>query len=272
MASIAICIGLLIIVFYVLLRPGRYTAAQRDMLYGVNHAHRGLHTKDKTVPENSLAAFRAAADFGYGIELDIQLTADGEVVVFHDDTLDRVTEGKGRVDAYTLLQLRELHLEGTGEGIPLFTEMLAAVGGRVPLIVELKTGPHNHTLCEKTLVILRAYNGPYCIESFDPRIVAWFRKNAPDILRGQLSDAPKNFDSEPPLLAFALGHLFTNIIARPQFIAYGIGKKPWTVRLCEAMGALRVCWTARENNDAAALGEENDAIIFEYYAPAVRFK
>lgn len=109
------------------------------------------------------------------------------------------------------------------------------------MIIELKTGRRNDELCEKGLALMRAYNGPYCIESFDPRIVRWFRKNAKDVLRGQLSDAPASFRDEPKPLAFALGCLFTNVLARPQFIAYGPGKKPWTARLAEAMGAIRVC-------------------------------
>ena len=91
---LAVCIVLL----WLFLRPGRYGEAQKQLVYGVNHAHRGLHTKDKTVPENSLPAFRAAAEAGYGVELDIQLSRDGQVVVFHDDTLDRVCGVHGRVD------------------------------------------------------------------------------------------------------------------------------------------------------------------------------
>ena len=84
------------------------------------------------------------------------------------------------------------------------------------MIIELKTGRRNDELCEKGLALMRAYNGPYCIESFDPRIVRWFRKNAKDVLRGQLSDAPASFRDEPKPLAFALGCLFTNVLARPQ--------------------------------------------------------
>lgn len=158
------------------LRPGRYGEAQKQLVYGVNHAHRGLHTKDKTVPENSLPAFRAAAEAGYGVELDIQLSRDGQVVVFHDDTLDRVCGVHGRVDEFTFEELRGMRLCGTQETIPLLTEVFEVMGGRTPMIIELKTGRRNDELCEKGLALMRAYNGPYCIESFDPRIVRWFRK------------------------------------------------------------------------------------------------
>ena len=105
-----------------------------------------------------------------------------------------------------------------------------------------------------------------------PRIVRWFRKNAKDVLRGQLSDAPASFRDEPKPLAFALGCLFTNVLARPQFIAYGPGKKPWTARLAEAMGAIRVCWTVRPEDDINAKEAENDAVIFEFYHPTPKYK
>lgn len=270
MEIVWISLAVIIIVLWALLRPGRFSAAQRAQLTGVNHAHRGLHTRDKSVPENSLAAFRAAADAGYGIELDIQLSRDGKVMVFHDDTLNRVCGVDGRVDAFDFDALREMRLCGTNETLPLLTEVFEVVNGRVPLIIELKTGPRNKQLCETALPLLRAYSGPYCIESFDPRIVAWFKKNAPDILRGQLSDAPKNFSNEPPLLRFALGNLLTNVIARPQFIAYGPGKKPPLARLAEAMGALRVCWTVRDTDNIPLKESENDAVIFEFYTPKPR--
>ena len=236
---LAVCIVLL----WLFLRPGRYGEAQKQLVYGVNHAHRGLHTKDKTVPENS-------------VELDIQLSRDGQVVVFHDDTLDRVCGVHGRVDEFTFEELRGMRLCGTQETIPLLTEVFEVMGGRTPMIIELKTGRRNDELCEKGLALMRAYNGPYCIESFDPRIVRWFRKNAKDVLRGQLSDAPASFRDEPKPLAFALGP----------------GKKPWTARLAEAMGAIRVCWTVRPEDDINAKEAENDAVIFEFYHPAPKYK
>ena len=252
------------------LAPGRGKAG---VFGGLNCAHRGLHTKDRATPENSLPAFRAAADAGYGIELDVQLSKDEAVVVFHDDTLDRVCGVHGRVDAFTLQELREMRLCGTEEGIPLFTEVLDAVGGRSPLIVELKTGPRNDLLCRKTLALLRAYQGAYCIESFDPRIVAWFRRNAPDITRGQLSNPPEDFVSEgqSPLRSFLLGGVWLNFLARPHFIAYGPGPKPLSVRIAEVLGAFRVCWTVRPEDDIDAKQRENDCVIFEFYRPDVRF-
>lgn len=264
--------AILLVLIWFVLRPGRFSDAQRRMVSGVNHAHRGLHSKDKSVPENSLPAFRAAAENGYGVELDIQLSKDGQVVVFHDDTLDRVCGVHGRVDAFTLAELRAMRLCGTDETIPLLTEVFDVMAGKTPMIIELKTGPRNHELCEKGLALMRAYQGPYCVESFDPRIVRWFRKNAPDILRGQLADAPRSYEGQPKLLGFVMGCLLSTWYARPQFIAYGPGKKPWTARLAEALGALRVCWTVHPQDDVAAKEAENDAVIFEFYRPAPRYR
>ncbi|MEG1074938.1 MAG: glycerophosphodiester phosphodiesterase family protein [Ruthenibacterium sp.] len=265
-------LAVILILIWFVLHSGHYTCEQKAMLYGVNHAHRGLHTPDKTVPENSLPAFRAAVAAGYGIELDIQLSRDGEVVVFHDDTLPRVCGKPERVDDYTFKQLRSFRLCGTEEKIPLLTEVLAVVDGKVPLIIELKTGPRNKQLCTSAMEILCDYTGAYCIESFDPRIVRWFKKHEPQVLRGQLSDAPKSFVGKPPLLAFVLGNLLTNILARPQFVAYGPHKKPLLARFSDLCGVMRVCWTVHPTDDIAAKEAENDAVIFEYYSPAPQYK
>ena len=268
---ILIVLAALCALVLLLIWPGRPDKARLAPFARRCFAHRGLHTPDKAVPENSLAAFRRAVENGYGMELDIQLSKDGEVVVFHDDTLNRVCGVDGRVDAYTLQELKEMRLCGSEERIPLFTEVLAAVDGKAPLIVELKSGPRNRELCEKALALLRGYTGDFCIESFDPRIVRWFYKNAPDLLRGQLSGPPHTFDTLPAIGGFILGNLLGNLICRPQFIAYDNKPKPLLVRLACRLGAARVVWTAREEADHARLCSENDAIIFEFYHPAPRF-
>ena len=171
----------------------QYTAAD---FRGFYYAHRGLYDNHHGIPENSLAAFRAAAEKGYGVELDVQLSSDGQVVVFHDDTLDRVCGVHGNVADFPLADLQRMKLLDTDEAMPLFTDVLAVLRqGAGPLIVELKTGPRNTELCEKTRELLRSYPGVFCIESFDPRIVLWFRKNAPEIFRGQLSQPREDYDN-----------------------------------------------------------------------------
>lgn len=237
---------------------------------GRNIAHRGLHRKDRSVPENSLAAFRSAVDRGYGVEFDVHLTADGRLVVFHDDELSRMCGVEGRIEDFTLAQLRKLRLAGTQEGIPLLSEVLAVVDGKTPIILELKRGHDNRQLCERVRELLLCYRGSVCIESFDPFIVGWWRKNAPEVLRGQLSCTAKDFGSSTSRLrAFILSRLLTNFISRPNFIAYGIcPRKPLTVRLCEKLGAMKVAWTSRDwlNEDG------NDSVIFEFYRPRTKFR
>ena len=270
------CIGVLLLLIWFCVKPGRLSAAQAAPFYGVNHAHRGLYAQDQSVPENSLPAFAAAAEKGYGMELDIQLSLDGEVVVFHDDTLARMCGIDGRVDAFPLARLREMPLAGTAERMPLLTEVFDTVAGKAPIIIELKTGPRNEELCRKGLALMRAYQkqygGAFCVESFDARIVAWFRKNAPDILRGQLTDSPRALGSGHPVLDFLAGNLLSNVIARPQFIAHGPGRKTALARFAEACGAMPGYWTARPGDDAAALEEYYDAVIFEHYAPKPKYK
>ncbi len=232
-------------------------------------AHRGLHTEDKSVPENSLEAFRLAGRAGYGVELDVQLTKDGQVVVFHDDTLDRVCGVPGKLEEKSYDELKLLSLCGTNQRIPLLTEVLEVYQGRGPLLVELKNGSRNRELCEKTYAILSDYPGEVCIESFNPFIVRWFKKHAKDIVRGQLAAWPKDYgDAVSRGNAFLLSRCLLNFLARPQFIAYRTGIRPLGVQLSEALGAMNFVWTAR--NERAERGR--DAVIFEFYRPQLRIK
>lgn len=252
-----------------LVAPGRASKKDKKPFMYKNFAHRGLHKKDKTVPENSLAAFERASAYGYGMELDVQLSKDGQVVVFHDDTLNRVCGVDSRVDEKTYDELRQMSLCGSTQTIPLFSEVLKTVRGRGPLIVELKNGKRNEELCEKTYALLSKYSGEYCIESFNPFIVRWFKKNAPEVIRGQLANPPKDYNGEVgPLTAVILGSCLLNFLARPQFIAYKITPKPFTVKLCEALGAMKVAWTSHDWVNEKFY----DAVIFEFYKPKLKYK
>lgn len=273
MDYILMLLVLVVLVGLFLLQPGRVRAAQVKPFEGRNYAHRGLHTKDKSIPENSLPAFAAAVQAGYGMELDVQLSKDGKLVVFHDDTLERVTGVQGRVDAYDWEELQEMKLCGSQERMPLFRELLETVGGKTPLIVELKSGPRNRELCEKTLEMLRDYEGDFCVESFDPTIVAWFKKNAPDILRGQLADSYAGYrkSGAGPVGAFVLSRCLGNCIARPQFIAWGPNKKNAAVKFAEMFGPMKVFWTAHPEMDLEKLQSEYDSVIFEFYTPPAEY-
>ncbi len=246
--------------------PARASERMKAPFIGRNYAHRGLYKEDQSPPENSLAAFEAAMQNGYGVELDVQLTADNEVVVFHDDTLERLCGLPQRLSELSWGELRGLRLAGSEERIPLLSEALELLGSRTPIILELKKGPRSALLCEKTLAILDRFRPMVCVESFDAHIVRWFRRKAPDLLRGQLA-CPAADSESGPLAALWEANLLCNFLSRPHFIAYKVGKKPFSLRLCQRLGAMLVLWTARDWEAE----KEADAVIFEYYRPRRKF-
>jgi len=243
----------------------------KDYFYHVNFAHRGLHDISRGIPENSLAAFREAACAGYGVELDVQLSMDGQVVVFHDDTLDRVCSVHGNVSDFDYSELQKMQLLGTNETIPLFTDVLSILAqGSGPLIVELKSGARNTELCEKTYRILQGYPGVFCIESFHPMIVNWFRKNAPEIFRGQLAQPAEEYpESISRIAAKILAGCRLSFLNKPDFIAYETGTRPRPVLKRRETGkSLLFAWTSREPDRDQA---ENDGVIFEKYRPSLKY-
>ena len=260
---------LLVALFLFLIFPARASREARAPFEHRTFAHRGLYSLDQSVPENSLTAFRLAVEAGYGAELDVQLSKDGQVVVLHDDDLKRACGRNGSICDYTLEELRSFSLFGTEERIPLFSEVLEIFAGRQPLIVELKSAaPNVPQLCDSVRRMLADYNGPACVESFHPEVVRYFRQNDPSRLRGQLSQAACFWKGHMPVWqAFIFSRLMLNFRARPNFIAYGIGPKPAPVRLCESLGAMKVCWTAGDSALHDRLAAENDAVIFEGYRP-----
>lgn len=262
--------------------PGAPRRALRRPFYGRSYAHRGLFGAQQSPPENSLPAFAAAARQGYGIELDVQFTRDRQLVVFHDDTLDRMTPARGGVKDTPWPVVSALPLAGSGEHAPLFADVLQTVAGAdptTPLIVEIKShwrysGAYLTQLCREVLDALAGYPGPYCIESFDPRVVRLVRKLAPQVVRGQLADSYRNHRriGTPRVAAFLLSHCFGNLIARPDFIAWCPDRRNWAIRLCAALGAMTIMWTAVPEYDIARLERENDALIFQWYEAEPKYK
>lgn len=251
----------------VLLRPAaRPTPCPKPLQ--THYAHRGLHGAH--IPENSLAAFRSAAECGYGIELDLQLSSDGEVMVFHDYTLDRMTGCTGKVTEQTasvLSQMRLLCADGTpsAEGIPTLRQVLETVDGRVPLLIELKGESTDTALCPAADAILAEYRGPYCVESFNPMLLFWYRKNRPVILRGQLyTDVFR--EKGKSALNFLLSAMALNVLSRPHFIAYDrtyAHKLP--LRLATGlMRAKRFVWTVRRDDERP---HDGTPMIFEEIRP-----
>ncbi len=205
-------------------------SSRRDQMRAYNgtmFAHRGCHCMKKGVPENSLPAFRAAIKKGYGIELDVHLTKDYQVVVFHDDSLKRVCGLSKRPEKMTATELKKCLLLGTNERIPSLNEVLKLVNGQVPLLIELKLPGRSMELCEKTWQILKNYHGPYLIQSFNTLGLRWFFKNAPHVLRGQLASNLTKSDRKPHwLFRFLSKHLMLNFWGRPDFISYKLADLP----------------------------------------------
>lgn len=216
-----------------LIKPRQKRPEVTDFL-NVDYAHRGLYKNVEGCPENSLAAFVAAVDKGYGIELDVQLTADGQVVVFHDFDLKRACQLDKLVTDLTYEELASFKLFGSQETIPLFSEVLELIAGQVPLIIELKIEQKEVTpLCHAVRNCLANYTGLYCIESFSPLAVADFRKKQPQIVRGQLSG---NLYGRQGILYWLLRNLWFNILSKPDFIAYELGcEKNFWLRLIKIL-------------------------------------
>lgn len=264
-AIIAACICTAAIPIY-LFAPGFVSKKRKESFKGINYAHRGLFSEDQSIPENSIEAFKRAIDNGYGIELDVQFSKDKKVVVFHDDDLKRACGVDKKVCELDYAELSELTLFDTDKKIPLFTEVLRMIKGQVPLIVELKTGSNNNELCEKVYSILKHYPGQYCIESFNPLIVSWFRFHAPKVFRGVLTQSKKEYLESPTMdkkLAFILSNILINPLARPHFIAHRLEKKSLPVNIAYTFGAVNFGWTSHSRDNEP----DADSLIFEHYLP-----
>lgn len=265
--ALLICLILLdIAVIYLALIAPRFGGKEKfESFAGFFYAHRGYHDNKTDAPENSLKAFALALEHGYGMELDIQLTKDGKVVVFHDDTLTRVCGVEGRIEDYTYQQLQEFPLFGTEARIPLFRDVLALVNGATPLIVEYKTLKKDELLFQEGNKLLRKYKGVYCIESFHPSVLYWYKKNHPDILRGQLA-----CPAEKPVFShWAMQNLLSNCFTRPDFIAYDHrNKNNLSRRLCRSLFRnTAVAWTITSQAELDVCKDDFDLYIFEGFAP-----
>ncbi len=249
-----------------LVAPAIRRHPDRRVIKGLYIAHRGLHDIDKDTPENSLAAFAAAAARGYAIENDIHVTADGAVVVFHDNNLKRMCGVDVNIEESTLSELRKYTLLDTNEHIPTLKECLDLVDGRVPLLIEFKSQSFENSrkLCEAADEILKDYNGKYFIQSFYPPVLLWYRKNRKEICRGQLSTAFKGEHISKRLLGF----LLFNFLSRPDFVSYDINfSNSIMFNTTKLLGALPVGWTFRKQTELDSERKNFKAYIFELFIP-----
>lgn len=268
--TILLIVLILLAALYPLSLMGRTGHKGLAALQGHRYAHRGLH--GVSIPENSMAAFQAALDRGYGFELDLHLMKDGKLAVIHDSSLIRTAGADIAIEDLTAEELEKYRLDGTDETIPLFSQVLALCAGKAPMIVELKTAKGNHApLVAATKKILADYPGVYCIESFDPYCVHELKKQWPDTIRGQLSENflrtnPKHL---PRVLQFVMTFLLTSLLTRPDFIAYRYAdRKNLSLWLSRKLWKLQgVTWTLESPEDLQKAEEEGYLPIFEGFTP-----
>ena len=267
---IAVCIIAALLAIYLILLIPRTGHPGWEKLAGVRYAHRGLHDKDKGIPENSLAAFRLAAEHGYGAELDVHLLADGNLAVFHDATLQRICGAEGTIEELSIEDLPKYHLLGTEETIPTFEDVLAVFEGRTPLIIELKAvGDNSAALTDAVMKVLKGWNGTYCIESFRPAVVRHLKTHYPDVIRGQLSENFFKSESLPLAVKFLMTFLLTTVFTRPDFIAYHHEHRSnISLRIMRKLyGVHEVGWTIREQTVMEQLEKDGVTPIFENFTP-----
>lgn len=238
-----------------------------ERLFSPAIAHRGLW--DAHAPENSLAAFQAACHAGYGVELDVQLSADGEAMVFHDATLERMCGVEGRLSDRHTAELAAMKLAGTDETIPTLADALTVIGHRCMVLIELKTpygdvGPLERRVCE----ILLDHNGPTAVIGFNPYSHAWFASHHPQILRGLDSYSYRDNETLAREQRRAYAQLEHVGMAKPHFLALGLDilDTPAAAKRRKA-GMPVVAWTVRSAEERSSALEHADNIIFEGFAP-----
>ncbi len=238
-------------------------------------AHRGLHNAAAGLIENTAAAFEAALTKGYGVECDLRPSACGTPIVFHDDTLERLIEGHANVRDLDAPALKRLNYRGGNDAIIDFADLLDLVGGREPILAEIKSdwGTPDPKFIGAIADLARSYRGPLALMSFDPIMVAAFKERAPQVPRGIVSgvfhaehDWHNRLGAER---AFRLTHLLESRDAAPDFYAYHIGALPTPVTrfVREVLGVPLFTWTVKSEEERQVAARWADAPIFEGYEP-----
>ena len=229
-------------------------------------AHKGLH--DKNIPENSLGAFSKAIEKGYAIELDVQLLADNTVVVFHDESLARMTENDGYIKYLSKSDLKALSLKGTKETIPTLEEVLKLVDGQVPLLIEIKNKYKVGKLEQAVIDLMKNYKGDFAVQSFNPYSLQYFRQHAPNMLRGQLSGYFKG-EKLGWIKRLALKRMSLNKkVSQPHFIAYDATALP-NRYVKKYKNLPLIAWTVKSNEEYLNVVKYCDNIIFEKFIPEI---
>ena len=221
-------------------------------------AHRGVHNQEKGIIENTLEAFQKAIEKNYNIELDLHCTKDGEVIVFHDDNLKRITGMDKDVKDATFEEIQELSI------IPRFSDVLKLVDGKVPILIELKTDNKVGILESKTMELLKNYKGKYAIQSFNPFSIMWLKNNFPNVVRGQLVSKFEN-EKMNTIKKWLLKNMVFNFLAKPDFISYHIDDLSYQEILSIKKKRLILGWTVRTKEKYEELNSYYDNLICENF-------
>lgn len=269
LVSVAVVVGVFG-VYLLMIRPCVERRTEIAPFENTMIAHRGLFDNSSDAPENTMAAFRKAVEAGFGIEMDVQMTSDGKLVVFHDMDMRRMAGVKWKVTEHTYEELRQFPLGDSDERIPLFSDVLEMVNGAVPLVVEIKVALDYKGTTEAVAEMLKSYQGIYCIECFNPLALSWYRKNVPDVIRGLLSmDFKKEPVKMPFLIRFILTNLMLNFYAKPDFISFNHeDQRKKGFRLCRRLfGVKTAAWTIKNEKELADAKKRFDMFIFDSFLP-----
>lgn len=242
-----------------------------DWLIARPIAHRGLHDKTRSDVENTASAFAAAIAGNFAIECDLQITADGEAVVFHDEKLERLTESMGLVKDLTAAEVTRLTIRNSKDRVQTLVSLLQQVDGRVPLAIELKTHWDGSTaLAQRALDVLRNYHGHYCLMSFDPDVIEFLRLQSPRTIRGLVADraTEQYYNMLPPKRRLELRTLSHLGRTQPHFISFYIRDLPFApITELRSAGTAVISWTIRSPAQAAMALRHSDQITFEGFSP-----
>ena len=236
-------------------------------------AHRGLHDAARGVIENTAGAVRAAIAANYGIEVDVQVSGDGEAMVHHDDVLGRLTEGEGRLDSLTAAELKLVPFRGSDEHMMTLGDLCDLVGGRVTILVELKSRfDGDERLPGRVASVLSRYRGPVAPMSFDPNQLLLLRQKSPRLVRGIVAAKYRPhpyWDLMPPWMRHGMGYLVTALTARPQFVAYAVANLPALAPLAarHVFGLPLLTWAVRTAAERQIAERWADQMIFEGFRP-----
>lgn len=254
-----------IIIYLFLLMPRYSKKSEWQKLSEHNYAHRGLH--NESYPENTLVAYQNAIDHGYGFEFDVQRTKDDVLVIMHDFNLKRACNVDKLIIDLTYDELKDLKVFGSKYHIPLFKEVLELVNGKVPLVIEFKQNDNNTKTCDLAAPFLDNYHGQFCVESFHPLAVKWFKDKRPDWIRGQLSADFTKDDTKSVFLSFMLENLLFSVLNRPDFVAYDVKDiKMFSFRVYrDILKGQTALWTIQDQATFIKYKDNHDLMIFENF-------